>query len=89
MAMTMKNGVFCNVTPCGSSKNRLETLWTKRTELLCTLPFVLRCWDRNTIPQFLQFRHIISDAAHFVFLRSLRRLLVTAKSYLVRRFLSP
>jgi hypothetical protein len=29
---------------------RLETLGTKRTKLLCTLPLLLRCRDHNTIP---------------------------------------
>jgi hypothetical protein len=43
---------------------RLERLRIKRTKLLCTLPFLLRCRDHNTIPRFLQFRHhIISEAA--------------------------
>jgi hypothetical protein len=34
---------------------RFETLRTKRTKLLCTLPFFLRCRDHHTIPRFLQF----------------------------------
>jgi hypothetical protein len=33
---------------------RLETLRIKRTKLLCTPPFLLRCRDHNTIPRFLQ-----------------------------------
>jgi hypothetical protein len=71
---------------------RLETLRTKRTKLLWSLPFLFRSRDHNTIPRFLQFRHHInSDAAnriyrraslsllaHFVFLRSVHRLLATA-----------
>jgi hypothetical protein len=47
---------------------RLETLRTKRTKLLCTLPFLLRCRDHNTIPRFLQLRHHInSDAANGIY----------------------
>jgi hypothetical protein len=34
---------------------RLETLRTKRTKLLCTLPFFLRCWDTTTIHRSLLF----------------------------------
>jgi hypothetical protein len=49
---------------------RLETLRIKRTKLLCTLPFLLRCRD---ISEFHS-----SFLSHLVFLRSVRRLLVAA-----------
>jgi hypothetical protein len=43
-------------------------LWTKRTKLLCTLPFLLRCRDHKTIPWFLQFcHHINSDPANRIY----------------------
>jgi hypothetical protein len=68
---------------------RLETLRTKRTKLLCALPFLLRCRDHSTVPRFLQFlHHVNSDAADriyrctsfLVFFSSVRRLLVTANA---------
>jgi hypothetical protein len=56
--MIMKNGVFCDVTPCGSCKNR-RFGGTLR---------LLHQGDKN--------RRTMNS--HLVFLRSVRRLLVTA-----------
>jgi hypothetical protein len=35
-----------------------ENLRIKKTKLLSSLTFLLRCRDHNTIPQFLQFHHL-------------------------------
>jgi hypothetical protein len=41
----------------------LEKLRTKKTKLLSSLTFLLRCRDHNTIPHFLQFQHHIHSRA--------------------------
>jgi len=40
-----------------------EKLCIKKTKLLTSLTFLLRCWDHNTIPRFLQFHHHIHPCA--------------------------
>jgi hypothetical protein len=62
----MKNGVFCGVTPCGSCKNgRFEEL---------SASFI-----RVTIGELGTTLAVTKQPSnHFVFLRSVRRLLVTA-----------
>jgi hypothetical protein len=40
-----------------------EKLLIKKTRLLHTLPFLLRCRDQSTIPCFLQFQHHIRSVA--------------------------
>jgi hypothetical protein len=55
--------VFLHGVATHRNIRRLETLRTKRTKLLCILPFLLRNRDHNTIPRFLQFRlHMNSEA---------------------------
>jgi hypothetical protein len=69
---------------------RLETMRAKRTKLLCTLPFLLRCRDLTPSPNSFS-----SDTTYIrtllAFLRSVLRLLlvVTANIVLARSFLSP
>jgi len=41
----------------------LEKLRIKKTKLLTSLTFLLRCRDHNTIPHFLQFHHHIHSRA--------------------------
>ena len=53
-----------------------ENLRIKKTKLLTSLSFLLRCRDHNTIPRFLQFHHHIhSQAANRIYHCTSRALL--------------
>jgi hypothetical protein len=65
-AVTMKNGVFWDVTPCGSYKNRLSE------ELGASFIRVTRIGELRTTLAVTSNRHTL------VFLGSVRQLLVTA-----------
>jgi hypothetical protein len=64
-AVTMKNGVFWDVTPCGSYKNQR---FGGTLRLLHQADKIW--WTRRTLA--------VTSNRHFVFLRSVRRLLDTA-----------
>ena len=48
--------------------NKFDKVCIKRTKLLTSLPFLLRCWESKVLPQFLHIRrHIHSQAVNRIY----------------------